>query len=61
MHITLKSASSLWVIVFHPVAFSRASYWVLVHAVAYEKTYEEHCDNLAQSLWLRHLAENCSA
>lgn len=57
-YLTLQLLTSSWIFIWYPLSMSRAVWRFLCWSVGYQKDYEQHLDAMAQSLFLRNLAEN---
>lgn len=54
----LQVLSSAWIIAFYPIYMSRTSYKLIKWLGGYDKSYEEHADAIAITLYVRNLSEN---
>jgi len=54
----LQVISSVWIITFYPVYMSKTMHRLLKWSVGYDKSYLEHTDTVATTLYVRNLSEN---
>lgn len=54
----IQVLSSVWIITFYPVWMSRTAYKVISWLAGTDRTYVEHADSIATSLYIRNLSEN---
>src|SRR6186713_1004264 len=55
---TIQLLSSLWTVLFYPIAMSSPIRATLTYLFGYDRTQEEHVEDMAESLFIRNLAEN---
>ena len=54
----LQTLSSIWIVIFYPAYMSRTAYKVIGWLVGNDRSYAEHADTVAVSLYIRNLSEN---